>query len=171
MDDGHVAFLDYGMTKLLTRAQVELDRTAYRAGIEGDADRLRDALQKVGYYEADEERVTPERVMAHFRALTSWYTSPGAQKLDRDYLRQVMVDAGDPRSEYWDMIRRYNVPPHTMLTRRMEGLVLGVLSQIEADADWHAISREWLYGDSPSSELGEQDAQFWSGRPAWVGVG
>jgi hypothetical protein len=166
-----VAFLDYGMTKLLTRAQVELDRTAYRAGIEENAAALRDALQKVGYYEQDEERVTPERVMAHFKALTSWYTSPGVKKLDREYLRAVMLDAGDPRSEYWDMIRRYNVPPHTMLTRRMEGLVLGVLSQIEAENDWHSIAREWLYGDPPSTELGRQDAEFFSGRPAWVGVG
>ena len=171
MDDGHVAFLDYGMTKLLTRDQVELDRTAYRAGIEENAVALRNALQKVGYYEEDEERVTPDRVMAHFKALTSWYTSPGVKKLDREYLRQVMLDAGDPRSEYWDMIRRYNVPPHTMLTRRMEGLVLGVLSQIEVEADWHSIAREWLYGEPPSSELGRQDAEFFSGRPAWVGVG
>ena len=59
MDDGHVAFLDFGMTKLLTREQVELDRTAYRAGIEENAVGLRDALQKVGYYEQDEERDDP----------------------------------------------------------------------------------------------------------------
>jgi predicted unusual protein kinase regulating ubiquinone biosynthesis (AarF/ABC1/UbiB family) len=164
MDDGNVAFLDFGMTKNLTREQVELDRKAFRCGMNGDAEGLRDALQKIGYYEQDEERITPERVMAHFEALTGWYTSPGKQQLDREYLRQVMLDAGDPRSEYWDMIRRYDVPPHTMLARRMEGLVLGVLSQIEAHADWHAIAREWIYDEEPATELGELEAEFFAGR-------
>ncbi len=164
MDDGNVAFLDFGMTKSLTKEQVELDRTAFRCGMEGDAEGLRAALQAVGYYHEDEERITADRVMAHFRALTSWYTSPGEQQLDREYLRQVMLDAGDPRSEYWDMIRRYDVPPHTMLARRMEGLVLGVLSQLNAHGDWYSIAREWIYDDPPATELGKLEAEFFAGR-------
>jgi predicted unusual protein kinase regulating ubiquinone biosynthesis (AarF/ABC1/UbiB family) len=164
MDDGHVAFLDFGMTKTLDRPAVELEMDAVRRGIEGDAAGLRRTLMEIGYYEEGEQLVTPERVLEHFYALTSWYTTPGERTLDRDYLRQVMFDSGDPRSQYWDMIRRYNVPPNAMLARRMEGLVLGVLSQLEARGDWHAVARVWLYGDPPATELGRAEAEFFESR-------
>ena len=42
-----------------------------------------------------------------------------------------------------------------MLARRMEALTLGVLGQLGATANWHRIAREWLFGDPPSTELGE----------------
>ena len=54
-----------------------------------------------------------------------------------------------------------------MLARRMEALTLGVLGQLGATANWHRIAREWLFGDPPSTELGEQEDDFHerAGRP------
>jgi hypothetical protein len=47
-----------------------------------------------------------------------------------------------------------------MLARRMEALTLGVLGQLGATANWHRIAREWLFGDAPSTELGEAEHPF-----------
>ena len=75
-----------------------------------------------------------------------------------------MVDAGDPRSRHWELMKRQTLPPEALLARRMEGLTLGVLGQLEATANWHRIAREWLYGDPPSTPLGEEEAEYFDGR-------
>ena len=50
--------------------------------------------------------------------------------------------------------------------RRMEALTLGVLGQLGATANWHRIAREWLFGDPPSTELGEAEEPFHTRRAA-----
>jgi hypothetical protein len=75
-----------------------------------------------------------------------------------------MIDSGDPRSEYWTLMRQGRVPPEAITGMRMEGLQLGVLAQLEATANWHRIAREWLFGDPPCTALGEEEAPFWARR-------
>jgi hypothetical protein len=36
-----------------------------------------------------------------------------------------------------------------------------VLGQLRARANWHRITREWVYGDEPVTELGRQEAEFY----------
>jgi len=164
MDDGRVAFLDFGMTRRLDRAEVDQEADAVRSGIEGDAEAFHANLAEIGYFSAAEERISPQRLLEHFHAITGWYSEPGEQTIDTDYVRSVMIDMGDPRSEYFDLARHATLPAQVMLLRRMETLVLGVLGQLRARADWHAIMREWLYGDPPATELGEIEATYLEGR-------
>jgi hypothetical protein len=63
------------------------------------------------------------------------------------------------------MLRHENLPPEAILGRRMEGLTVGVLGALGCTANWHRIWREWLYGDPPTTPLGEDEAQFY-GRAA-----
>jgi hypothetical protein len=58
------------------------------------------------------------------------------------------------------------MPADALLARRMEALVLGVLGQLEATANWNRIAREWLFGDPPSTPLGELEADYFDGRRA-----
>jgi hypothetical protein len=77
-----------------------------------------------------------------------------------------MVDAGDPRSDYWDLMKRGTLPADALLARRMEALTLGVLGQLNATANWHRIMSEWLYDGPPATPLGEAEADFHERRPA-----
>jgi hypothetical protein len=45
-------------------------------------------------------------------------------------------------------------------------LTLAVLSQLRARRNWHSVAREWMYGDPPTTELGEQEAEFLARRRA-----
>ena len=49
MADGQVAFLDFGMTKRLETEQIELEIAAIEAAVSGDPQRVRDALDEIGY--------------------------------------------------------------------------------------------------------------------------
>jgi predicted unusual protein kinase regulating ubiquinone biosynthesis (AarF/ABC1/UbiB family) len=164
MDDGRVAFLDFGMTRKVPREWVEGEREVFRCALEGDAQGLYEGLVALGFYRRDDPEVTPERVLAHFQAVTTWYGEDREVTLDAAYVRQIFIDIGDMRSEHWPVMRRATIPPERLLATRMEGLTLGVLGQLEARANWHRIAREWLYGDPPATELGRQEADFFGRR-------
>jgi len=164
MEDGRVAFLDFGMAKKLTLEQVEAELRVLRAGLEGDAEELRAALAAMGFFDPGDEIVTAERVLEHFRAATGWFSEDRSFTIDRGYVRQVFIDVSDPRSRFFEIMKRQTMPPDAMFARRMETLTLAVLGQLEATANWHRIAREWLFGDPPATPLGEAEASFF--RPA-----
>jgi len=62
-------------------------------------------------------------------------------------------------------MRQETVPPQALLIRRMEGLVLAVLGELRAGADWAALGAEYFDGAPPSTPIGEQDAAFWTDGP------
>jgi predicted unusual protein kinase regulating ubiquinone biosynthesis (AarF/ABC1/UbiB family) len=160
MPDGRVAFLDFGMTKKLERGQLDNEREAIRLGMAGDAEGLRAQLARMGFFDVDDEEVTADAVLAHFRDVTRWYVDDREVPIDKRYAGQVLIDFGDPRSEHWELMKRETMPAEAMLARRMEALTLGVLGQLGATANWHRIAREWLFGDPPSTELGEAEEPF-----------
>ena len=102
----------------------------------------------------------------HVQLLQTWYAEDTEFTLSREYVSNLMLQAGDPRSEYWDQMRHGTIPADALFARRMEGLTLGVLGQLGATANWHRIMCEWLYDEPPSTPLGEQEAEWLRGRPA-----
>jgi len=162
LDDGRVAFLDFGMTKLLTRDQVAEESQAVRLGMDGDAEGLHRQLARMGFYDPADPEVTPEAVLEHYRDVTSWYAEDREVTLDRRAAGEILIEYGDPRSRHWELMKRGTTPPEAMLGFRMQGLTVGVIGQLGATANWHRIAREWLFGDPPSTPLGEAEAEFFA---------
>jgi hypothetical protein len=63
-------------------------------------------------------------------------------------------------------MKRSTIPAEALIAGRTETLTLGVLGQLAATANWHRIMLEYIDEQPPSTPLGEEDAEFWSGRPA-----
>ncbi len=164
MADGRVAFLDFGMTKKLPREQIDAEIAAIRCGLEGDAERFHTLMAQLGYFDVDDERIAPEALLEQCLDAIEWYRDDREVTLDREIVSRVLVDAGDPRSRHWELMKHQTLPPETLLARRMEALTLGVLGRVEATANWHRIAREWLFGDPPATPLGELEAEYFGGR-------
>jgi predicted unusual protein kinase regulating ubiquinone biosynthesis (AarF/ABC1/UbiB family) len=168
LDDGRVAFLDFGLFKRMDAAAVELELACQRAVVEGDADTLHRLLGESGFL-PEPERVKPEHLLAFIQDAIWWYTTADeAVKLTPEIATQVMIESSDPRSSHFREMRHQAMRPEHLFGRRMEMLTLAVLSQLRARANWHRIAREWMYGDDPVTEMGRQEAEFYgrTGVPA-----
>jgi predicted unusual protein kinase regulating ubiquinone biosynthesis (AarF/ABC1/UbiB family) len=160
LDDGRMAFFDFGLFKRMPPGSVELEVNVARAIIEGDTETIMRLGTEIGFFR-DPGKFNPDRVLAHFRAATSWYTCDREIDLGPEYATQVLIDMSDPRSEYFGYLRHESAPPDHIFGRRMEVLTLAVLSQLHAHGNFHRIAREWFYGDPPATELGREEAAFY----------
>src|SRR5438309_4966464 len=167
LQDGRVAFLDFGLFKRMEPESVELELACQRAVVEGDAATLHQLLARSGFL-PEPEKVDPVHLLAFIRDAIWWYTTADETvSLTPEIATHVMIESSDPRSSHFREMRHQDMRPEHLFGRRMEMLTLAVLSQLRARANWHRIAREWMYGDEPVTALGLQEAGFY-GR---TGVG
>lgn len=161
LEDGRVAFLDFGLFKRLDAEPVDLELACQRAVAEGDAATLHELLAASGFL-PEPERVDPEQLLAFIGDAIWWYTTADeVVQLSPEIATQVMIESSDPRSSHFREMRHQAMRPEHLFGRRMEMLTLAVLSQLRARANWHRIAREWMYGDEPVTELGREEAEFY----------
>jgi predicted unusual protein kinase regulating ubiquinone biosynthesis (AarF/ABC1/UbiB family) len=163
MPDGRVAFLDFGMTKKLDPEQIELEQRAVDAGVRRDPDALRKALHDLGFVK-NPSKLDCQRLMEHVMVVGGWYMEDREHEITARRVMKVIESTSDPRSEYYDLMRRESVPAEELMGRRMETGVLAVLAQLHAKRNWHRIMREWVYADPPATELGEQEWEYFESR-------
>src|SRR5262245_32075652 len=163
MDDGRVAFLDFGMTKRLEPEQILLEQRAVDAASRDDPDALRRALDEIGFLR-DAESIDAERLMEHVKFVGGWYLSDEELEITPKRVMKMIEVTSDPRSDFYDLVRKEAVPADELMGRRMETGLLAVLAQLRATANWHRMMREWVYADPPSTVLGEAEWRYFEQR-------
>lgn len=158
--DGNVGFLDFGLLRRVPPDHLELERTLAKAISERRAEEVHALMSTLGYLPEPEE-FDPEALLDQVRTGAAWLFEPGFRRLDPAYAHQLLEQGGSPRSPHYEAMKRQTMPPASLLMRRQEALVLVVLAQLRAGADWTAIGAEYAYGDPPSTELGRAEAEFW----------
>jgi predicted unusual protein kinase regulating ubiquinone biosynthesis (AarF/ABC1/UbiB family) len=163
MPDGRVAFLDFGMTKQLDQDQIELEIAALEAVFADDPEGLRVALHDLGFLN-DPRKVDAELLMEHVRAVGGWYMEDREVTIDSERVMGAIAAVSDPRSSFYRVMRRENLPANELMGRRMETGVLAVLGQLRATRNWYRIGREWWFGEEPETELGRDEWAFFESR-------
>ena len=163
MEDGRVAFLDFGMTKRVTTQQIQLEQRAVDAAGRDDPEELRGALHDLGFVN-DPSRVDAERLMEHVKMVGGWYLEDGEVRISPKRVMKMIEVTSDPRSDFFDLVRKESLPADELMGRRMETGLLAVLAQLRATANWHRIMREWVYADPPSTVLGEAEWRYFERR-------
>jgi predicted unusual protein kinase regulating ubiquinone biosynthesis (AarF/ABC1/UbiB family) len=161
LEDGRVAFLDFGLYKRLDAASVELELAVQRAVVERDAQAAHALLADAGFL-PDPSRVDPEELLAFLADAIGWYAIDETLALTPEIATEVLIESSDPRSAHFGRMRHQDMRAEHLFGRRLEMLTLAVLSQLRARANWHRIAREWIYGDPPVTELGREEADFYA---------
>ncbi len=160
LDDGRVGFLDFGLMRVVDADYLEGERALARAVTAQDAEADHAQLTALGYL-PEPDRFDPDDLLEQITIAGEWYLEPGFRRLSPGYIAEVIERGSSPRAAHFDSMRHQTIPPQALLIRRMEGLVMSVLGDLRAGADWHALGREYWEDAPPSTPLGEQDAQFW----------
>jgi len=165
LDDGRMAFLDFGLFKRIPASVAEFELHTQRLGIERrGADLI--ALLHSGGFIGDPSYYDEQGILEQFDDFTWWYTRDEEVRLDPEVATEVIIQMSDPRSRHFGKMRHETLPPDHLFGRRLEMLTLAVMSQLRARGNWHRIAREWIYGDAPVTALGAAEAEFYAGRGA-----
>ncbi|CAN5535107.1 AarF/ABC1/UbiB kinase family protein [soil metagenome] len=164
LDDGRMAFLDFGLFKRIPAEIAEFELQTARLGIAGDGEALVEHLHRGGFI-GQTKYYTPEGILEQFHDLTWWYTTDEEVALTPEIATEIVIEMSDPRSTHFAKMRHETLPPDHLFGRRLEMLTLAVMSQLRARGNWHRIAREWIYGEPPVTELGRQEAEFYARHP------
>jgi predicted unusual protein kinase regulating ubiquinone biosynthesis (AarF/ABC1/UbiB family) len=163
LDDGRMAFFDFGLFKQIPASVAEFELETQRLGVARKGRELIELLHRGGFI-GDPSHYDEEGILAQFDDFTWWYTADQELELAPEVATEVMIQMSDPRSRYFGKMRHETLPPDHLFGRRLEVLTLAVMSQLRARANWHRIAREWMFGDEPVTELGRQEAEFYAAR-------
>jgi predicted unusual protein kinase regulating ubiquinone biosynthesis (AarF/ABC1/UbiB family) len=161
-DDGRVCFLDFGLVRRMDTDHLEADHAIARAVIAGDARAVHQGMADLGYL-PDPTAFDPERVLAQLTVGAEWRFTRGFRRLSPEYVRETMERGGSPASEYFDELRRQDMPPQALLLRRMEALLFSVLGELRAGADWGTLALEYIAEEPASTELGRAEGDWLAG--------
>jgi predicted unusual protein kinase regulating ubiquinone biosynthesis (AarF/ABC1/UbiB family) len=165
LDDGRMAFLDFGLFKRITAEAAEVELQSQRLGAERRAGELIAHMHAHGFI-ADPDSWTDEQILGMFDDITWWYTRDEEIELTPEIATDVTIQMTDPRSRHWGAMRKETLPRDHLFGRRLETLTLAVLGQLHARANWYRIAREWVYDAEPETELGKAEAAWLAKRPA-----
>jgi hypothetical protein len=161
MDDGKVAFLDFGLFKVMPKELLEIELACQRAGHEQDGAELKRIWAETGFLQHP-ENFREDKLLAQFLDATWWYVLDEEIDLTPEIATQVMIEMSDPRSSHFGQMRHETLPADHLFGRRVEMLTLAVLSQMRARGNFHRVAREWMFDDEPVTELGRQEAEFYA---------
>ncbi len=165
MEDGRMAFLDFGNTAAVSGEWVELARRVLRAAVDGNLDDFTKVMDGLGYVR-NLERIDRELLFKQAVEVMDWYLHDRELQIDPGYVAGVVAALVDPRAleGAFRLARQIKVPPEEIWLRRMETSVLAVLGHLRATANWHRIMLEIDFAEEPATELGRAEAEFWRRR-------
>jgi ABC1 family protein len=164
LDDGRMAFLDFGNTVAVGKDTLQRWRSAMLAAINNDLEAFTRTMDELGYVR-NLNRLDREALLTQAMLVGDWYLRDEELRIDPDYVASVVAALIDPRA--FDgavkLVRQLKIPPEEIWLRRVETSVLAVLGQLRAARNWHRIMTEEITGE-PATELGQLELEFWARR-------
>ena len=158
LDDGRVAFLDFGFFKRLSNSEVASLLATTRATHDRDAEALMAELVSLGALEPNPELAEP--FLDAYETIFGWIFVDEPLAVDATRTGEMMRQYTQLRSA--DGFESLTLPADHLVLMRAVMLLIGLLGQLEAENRWLDITKEWLYGDEPTTELGKAEAEWLS---------
>ncbi|HEX9824230.1 MAG TPA: AarF/UbiB family protein, partial [Actinomycetota bacterium] len=159
MDDGRMAFLDFGLACEVPPEHGKGLRQLLVALADGDADEVMEHAVAMGYVSRP-ERTDPETLLAYLRFALAPIAEDRDYEFTRDYIAERTASMIDPRHPWWHFVRRLNLPPWAVHVYRLEIGLFAVMAQLGARGNWHRVTMELCGERQPETDLGRAEAQW-----------
>ncbi len=157
--DGRVAFLDYGSVKMFTRERYASMRSVDAPAVAGDREGFLEAMRRTRFL-PPRTSIDEDRLWEWFRLYVRPIVAEPPFTFTPEFATEVLRTTSDPRSEYYGVLRRLNLPPDYLLLTRIHLGLNSVLGRLRACNDWRAVHAEYVDAAPPATPLGELD-QAW----------
>lgn len=159
MDDGRMAFFDFGLSFELAQPMRPHLHAGFRAFWKNDKRTFFDEGIAMGYIRRPDE-IDVDRFFDWALLSLAPIHEDAEYTFTREYIAERTESLIDPTNEWWGMVRQLNLPRWGIMLYRLELALFAVLAQLGARANWHRITKEF-YGDGPpSTELGRAEAEW-----------
>ncbi|MGY1866803.1 ABC1 kinase family protein [Nocardia gipuzkoensis] len=162
--DGRVGFLDFGLFNRMDPEHVQFELVCLRAAAEERAEDLRELMIQRGVIDSPQE-IGAEECLEYVLAASEWCLVDEELTITPELASGAFLLAVDPRASEFIGMKQQNLPPEHLFSRRADFLTFGMLGQLGCTANWHRISREWLYDEPPVTELGRAHHAWLADRP------
>ena len=156
LDDGSVAFVDYGCVAEFADDTLEGFKRIVRSLVQGDREAWRTATEEIGILRAGAPFTTDE-LYEHMH----WYWAPVLEEVVHftPELAAEMVKRNTQTGGIGGRINRYcNVPEGMVFLTRINFGLAGLMAQLGASGPWQAIVEEYIDNNPPATELGRLSA-------------
>ena len=170
LDEGRVAFLDYGLVKHFDAGEIDLFAAMHRSMVDDrDPAAFAALLVEAGVIGADAP-LTDERLFEYFAGFYEHLLRDEPTKITQEFAAGLISRMFDTDGPFADVQSRINVPPSFLLIQRINLGLYALFAELDAVANWHAILADivpWAGGSGtgPATELGRAEAD-WLSRPA-----
>jgi predicted unusual protein kinase regulating ubiquinone biosynthesis (AarF/ABC1/UbiB family) len=160
---GRVTFLDFGLVKQFTTAELEpLLQMNRDICVDHDAEAFRRTLESAGFLRPAAP-VSTAAIVEHLAVFYDTIREPGPLTVTSDYASSVVrrfFDLRSPLAEY------LAIPQSYVILQRINLGLFAILGQLSATADWRGISEEiWpSVRASASSPMGRAEAAWRESR-------
>jgi predicted unusual protein kinase regulating ubiquinone biosynthesis (AarF/ABC1/UbiB family) len=162
---GRVTFLDFGLVKRFTDDELNpLVRMIEALCLHNDPAAFRTAMEEAGFLTAGAPIGTDE-IVAHMSLFYDTVREPGRRTMTSEYASSVarrFFDFKSPLAAYAKIPRSY------VIVQRINLGLFAILGEMNATADWRAISEEiWPFIQvPPATPLGEAELPWLAGHAA-----
>ncbi|MGE4427614.1 MAG: ABC1 kinase family protein [Solirubrobacteraceae bacterium] len=161
LDDGRVAFLDFGFFQRLTKPETDEIIEVLAAAGERDDDRLLRVTVQAGLLSDQAEDVGPFAELV--QSTCGWFLTDGEVRIRPGQTAEVVEQLGELQRS-GGLRGGLAIPAHHAVLLRAFALVFGILGQLDVELNWHRMYREIVYGDPPVTERGRQEADHLAQR-------
>ena len=159
---GRVTFLDFGLVKHFTAAELEpLLQMNRDICIEHDQEAFRRTLESAGFLRPSTP-VSTDVIVEHLAVFYDTIREPGPLTITSDYASSVVrrfFDVRDPLAKY------IAIPQPYVILQRINLGLFAILGELSATANWRAISEEiWPSVRAPASTPIGQAEAAWRAR-------
>jgi len=164
MDDGRMAFFDFGLACNLDPRMSPYLLGAFLALRDSDVEGLfRNAVAM--RYVTKPGQIDPQRFFDWVRLVLDPIAEDREYTFTREFIAERTATMLDPRNPWWSFLRQLNLPRWAILLYRLELGLFAVLAQLGATANWHRITLEFHDVGPPSTELGRAEAEWLKDHP------